>query len=157
MKTRRYQTMNKTKNRLKYLVITGLILSVSPVFAQNKQVGNEKVYFATEDTKQPVTQEFEAPEATIRRLAEETGFKWPDYLIRLAKCESQFDPKATNTQNNFPKTSKDRGIFQISDYWHSEVTDEQAYDVEWATHWTMDRISQGYQHEWACDRIINKK
>lgn len=99
----------------------------------------------------------ETVEETIRRLAKEANFKWTDYLVRLAKCESTLNPDATNAQNNYPSHSKDRGLFQINNYWHKEVTDEQAYDLEWSTKWTMERINKGYQHEWACDRIIRNK
>lgn len=96
----------------------------------------------------------ETVEETIRRLAQETGFKWSDYLVRLAYCESRFDPNATNDNGRY---GIDRGVFQINSYYHGEVTDAQAFDLEWATRWTMDRINRGYQHEWMCDPIIRKK
>lgn len=102
------------------------------------------------------TETTETVEQMIRRLAEEANFKWPDYLVKLAKCESSLNPNTTNDKNNNPSHSKDRGLYQINNYWHSEVTDAQAYNAEWATKWTMNRINNGYQHEWACDRIIKK-
>lgn len=96
----------------------------------------------------------EQVEAQIRAIAKEAGFKWPDYLVKLAKCESRLDPKAVNTENNVPSHSKDRGLFQISDHWHPEVSDKVAFDVRLATEWTMWRINSGYQHEWVCDNYI---
>lgn len=93
-------------------------------------------------------------EEQIREIAEEYNFKWIDYLIRLAKCESSLDPKAINGKNNKPITSVDRGLFQINDYWHSEVDDNCAYSTICSTKWTMQRINDGYQHEWVCDRYI---
>lgn len=96
----------------------------------------------------------EAVEETIRRLAKEANFRWPDYLVRLAYCESRFDPNATNDNGQY---GLDRGPFQINNFYHKEVTDKQAFDLEWSTKWTMERINKGYQHEWACDQIIRKK
>lgn len=89
-------------------------------------------------------------EQQIRNIAEEQNFKWVDYLIRLAYCESRLDPNAYNPTNN----SHDRGIFQISRKWHPEVSDICAYDIRCSTEWTMQRINAGYQHEWVCDRLI---
>lgn len=104
----------------------------------------------------PIEQEAvqETVEEQIRRIAKEQGFQWPEYLVRLAHCESRFDPNATNDNGYY---GLDRGLFQINNFFHSEVTDEQAFDLEWSTKWTMERINKGYQHEWMCDPIIRKK
>ena len=96
-------------------------------------------------------------ESLIRDIAREHNFQWTDYLIRLAKCESQLNPNAVNAHNNSPASSKDRGVFQINDHWHPEVSDEVAFDVRLATEWTMWRIESGYQHEWVCNDIIKNK
>lgn len=96
-------------------------------------------------------------EQTIRRIAKEENFQWPDYLVRLAKCESSLNPKAVNTQGNKPKQSRDRGLFQISDHWHKEVPDSVAYDIESSTRWTIERIKSGYQHEWVCDNKVRSR
>lgn len=105
-----------------------------------------------------ISQKKETVEEQIRRIAKEANFQWPDYLVRLAKCENRpLNPTLVNTRNNKPSHSRDRGIFQINDYWHPEVSDAQAFDVEFSTKWTMDRINKGFQHEWMCNRIILKK
>lgn len=92
-------------------------------------------------------------EEQIRGIAEETGFQWPDYLVRLSRCESRMNPSATNVNEDAKRTT-DRGVFQINSYWHPEVSDECAYEVDCATRWTIDRINAGYQHEWTCDKLI---
>lgn len=96
----------------------------------------------------------ETVEQMIRRIAKEENFKWPDYLVKLAHCESRLDPKAVNDRNNKPAHSKDRGLFQINNYWNKNVTDTQAFDPEFSTRWTIEKINEGKQHYWACDRII---
>ena len=68
-------------------------------------------------------------EQQIRDIAEREGFRWADYLVKLANCESRLNPLAENRQGNYPSNSTDRGLFQINNYWHYEVSDEQAFDA----------------------------
>lgn len=94
-------------------------------------------------------------EEKIREIAEEYNFRWTDWLIRLAKCENRtLDTKAINDKGNTPAGSIDRGIFQINDFWHSEVSNECAYDLRCSTIWTMQRVNAGYQSEWVCNNKI---
>ena len=91
-------------------------------------------------------------EEQIRAIAGEVNFKWPDYLVKLAKCESRLNPSATNSIGN--SAGVDRGLFQINDFYHREVPSTCAFSIDCSTRWTIERINQGYQHEWSCDRII---
>jgi len=84
----------------------------------------------------------------IKQIAEKENFPYVDYLIRLAACESRFNPEALGDNGN------SRGLFQIHKGYHPTVTDEQAYNIQWATKWTMNKISSGYQRLWSCDKII---
>lgn len=93
-------------------------------------------------------------EEQIRQIAEEENFKWIQYLVDLARCESRFDPNAVNTQGNNPSWSVDRGLFQFNSYWHPEITDECAYSVDCSTKKTMELINAGLQSHWVCDRLI---
>jgi len=94
-------------------------------------------------------------EMQIREIAKEFDFKWTDWLIRLARCENtNLDPSVKNTKGNNPSWSVDRDIFQINDYWHSEVSDECAYDLRCSTIWTIQRVNAGYQYEWVCNNKI---
>lgn len=88
----------------------------------------------------------------IRAIAYKEGFKWPDYLVRLAECESMFNPKATNLNNGH---SLDAGLFQINQYYHPDVGLDCSLDVECATKWTMEQINAGRQSMWVCDKYIN--
>jgi len=90
-------------------------------------------------------------EQQIRKIADDKKFKYTDYLIRLATCESGLRTDALNTNGG---KSNDRGVFQINDYWHPEVSDECAYDIRCATEWTIWRIESGHQREWVCDNLI---
>ena len=90
-------------------------------------------------------------EAEIREIAGEENFQWTDYLVRLADCESTLNPTARNDNGYY---GVDRGVFQINDYFHPEVSTECADNVECATKWTIDMINSGQQHQWSCNKIV---
>jgi len=96
-------------------------------------------------------------EEQIRAIAKEKNFRWEDYLVKLADCESKLNPLNKNTKGNTPAGSLDRGLFQINNYWHKEVSDACAYDVRCATEWTIKMVENGKQGQWACNRIILNK
>lgn len=48
-------------------------------------------------------------------------------VVAIALAESGLDTLATNTAGNTPP-SEDRGILQINNYWHAEVSDACAFD-----------------------------
>lgn len=140
-----------------FILVT--ITAFGVVGGVDKYTGNYILRVSTIQTVQAVEITPEEPvlepvEDMIRRLAKEANFQWSGYLVRLAICESGLDPTATNGVGNYPTKSRDRGLFQISSYWHYEVTDAQAYDAEWATKWTMDMINNGRQSEWVCNQYI---
>ena len=88
----------------------------------------------------------------IAKIAKEENFENIDGLLRLSMCESSLGRAIVNKNNDKRKTT-DRGIWMINDYWHSEVTDAQAYDNDWATRWTINRIKAGYLYEWNCSGV----
>ena len=59
-----------------------------------------------------------------------------------------------NTKGNKPAGSKDRGWFQINSYWHKEVTDEQAFDLRFATKFTINLINRGQLNQFTCAKYI---
>lgn len=92
-----------------------------------------------------------APEkvkSLIRKIAEEESFSDASLLIRIAQAESRLNPKNRNAEGNHPSYSVDRGLFMINDYWHKEVTDEQAYDPYFSTRWTIKKIRSGGISAW---------
>lgn len=50
-----------------------------------------------------------------------------DIICAIAEAESGLNTHAVNTAGNTPP-SRDRGILQINDHWHSEVSDACAFD-----------------------------
>lgn len=90
----------------------------------------------------------------IRKVANEKGFTEIDKLIRLAECESTFNPACGELNNpeciNPKNASYDRGWFQISRKWHPEVSDECAFDLKCATSESIRILDERGWDEWAC-------
>lgn len=116
----------------------------------------EKEIEAPEDVKEEskvrstVREEWhpEKVKTLIRNIAEEEKFSDADLLVRIAQAESQLNPRNRNAAGNHPSFSVDRGLFMINDYWHKEVTDEQAYDPDFSTRWAIRKINSGGISAW---------
>ena len=62
-------------------------------------------------------------------------------LYNLAWSESTLDP------TKYSKTG-DRGIVQVNEKYHAEVSDQCAYDPLCSLTWAANRIKKGYLYEW---------
>jgi len=71
----------------------------------------------------------------------------PDYdsqlLIRLAFLESSLNPDAVG--DGFYNS---RGLYQISEHYHPQVSDECAFDPVCSTQWTVRQLKAGNGHWW---------
>lgn len=83
---------------------------------------------------------------SIWKIAQEEGTD-PDLCVKVAECESALDPKCRRV-NNDARKSVDRGLFQINSYWHSEVSDADAYDPEMATLFFCKQVKKGFLSDW---------
>lgn len=86
----------------------------------------------------------------IRAIAKEMNYQAPEWLVRLARCESGLRPNA-NGDGHY----NSRGLFQISKFYHPTVTDEQAYSVDFSTRWTINKLMNGGSGLWTCTKIIS--
>lgn len=75
-------------------------------------------------------------DVAIAQLCYNVGFRDKELVtaVAIVLAESGGNPQAVNTIGNTPP-SRDRGLWQINDVWHPEVTDEQAFDPVWSTRW----------------------
>ncbi len=76
------------------------------------------------------------PLAIIKKVAQEEGIDWK-VLAALFQKETQGDCSRIG-DTHLPKASV--GCYQISRIYHPEVTDKQAMDLEWSSHWTAKRL-----------------
>jgi hypothetical protein len=97
--------------------------------------------------KEPAKKE-ETIEEMIRRIAKEEGVD-PDLAVRVARCESNLDPNAKNINND---GTIDRGLYQWNDFWHPEVSDDDAYDPEKATRLFCKAVKEGHLNWWNSSR-----
>lgn len=92
-------------------------------------------------------------EQTIRAICEQEGVD-PDLGVRVAKCESGLVSTATNTNRD---GSLDRGCFQINNKYHPEVTETQAFDVDFATKWFCKAVKDGNLSWWDASKTCWSK
>ena len=66
---------------------------------------------------------------TLADVAYAAGFRGEGLTVAIAvaMAESNSVTSAVNTTGNHPP-SRDRGLWQINDYWHPEFTDAQCFD-----------------------------
>jgi soluble lytic murein transglycosylase-like protein len=69
----------------------------------------------------------------------------PDLALKVCQCESNFDPFAIRFNSN---GSVDRGLYQINDYWHPEVSDEQAFNYEFSIDFFCQAVKAGNLYWW---------
>ena len=81
-------------------------------------------YVDPEPPDDPVLTDLEI--AAVTREAGFTGLAWTT-AVAIVLAESNGDSKAVNEMGNTPP-SMDRGLWQLNSYWHSEVSDECAFD-----------------------------
>jgi|TARA_R100001530_G_scaffold2201_3_gene3679 hypothetical protein len=96
----------------------------------------------------PTVERIEEIQDEIYDVAGEMGFADIYFLYDLATCESSFRQFVRGDQGH------SRGIYQIHDIDHSEVSDDCSFSIDCSTRWTIQRILDGYDYEWACTGII---
>jgi hypothetical protein len=110
--------------------------------------------------QEPELTTIQVTEQTIRRIATKRGFKDVDNLIRLAKCESGLNPSkyAVNVHkqsNGKILTSVDRGLFQFSDYWRKDVSNECSFSAACSTNEAITTINARSSYDrWACAKKL---
>jgi hypothetical protein len=78
----------------------------------------------------------------------------PQIGLKIAFCESRYilDAVGYNKGDN----GIDRGLWMINSKWHSEVSDECAFDLECSTKEAIRIIKQRGFKEWTCGRKFDK-
>jgi hypothetical protein len=84
--------------------------------------------------------------AYVRAESELMGVN-PEISRFIVQHESQWNPNAKGDDFN------SRGLWQISNIYHPEVSDACAYDVECSTKWALNKLLAGDQNEWSTYRF----
>jgi len=69
--------------------------------------------------------------------------------VAVAICESNLNPDAKNVN---PDGSVDRGLYQWNNFWHPEVSDEEAFDPEISCRLFCKAVKQGHLSWWKSSR-----
>lgn len=77
-----------------------------------------------------------------------------DKMMAVAYCESRFEQFATHANKN---GSIDRGVWQISNKFHKEVSDECSFNIRCSTSAAIKIFKQRNFKEWRCAKIYNIK
>lgn len=80
----------------------------------------------------------------ISNLCLENGVD-PELALRVARAESALTVTAINKNTD---GSRDRGIFQINDKYHPEVTDAEAFDPTFSTNFFCKAFKDGHLDWW---------
>jgi hypothetical protein len=80
----------------------------------------------------------------IRKIAIREGVD-PDLAVKVAKCESNLNWAAINTNTD---GSRDRGLYQINNKWHPDVSDEMAFNPITATEFFCKAFKEGHLDWW---------
>lgn len=95
--------------------------------------------------KQPVnSSDRQTIENLIRAIAKQECVD-PELAVRVAKAESNLDPLAKHKN---PDGSLDRGLYQINNKWHPEVSDSEAYDPTFAAQFFCKAFKAGNLSWW---------
>lgn len=153
MKKNKNQNQQKKELKILIWILVFFALTGFSYTHQALKITQAQAPYEMQNNRLPINPDKENPSVMerIRIIAYQEGFRFPDYLSRLAYCESRYDLFALNANKD---GTIDRGVFQINDYWHPDVSTAQAMDLEFATKWTIEKINAGYQHLWACDKLI---
>ena len=93
-----------------------------------------------------------SPEDIIRQIAREENFSEVDMLLKLAYCESRYDPYAVGI--NWKHKSYDRGIFQLNSHFYKNISNDCSFNIACATKASIKIIrDRGFQ-EWSCWELI---
>lgn len=119
--------------------LVGTILTMIVVF----YFGKKEVVDRIRERKLPEAKA-EKVEQIVRRVAIAEGID-PDLALRVAGCESGFNPAVQHLNSD---GSVDRGLYQINSKWHPEITAAVAFDAEKATQFFCDAFKAGHLSWW---------
>jgi hypothetical protein len=100
----------------------------------------------------PVNPNIKNPTVLQQCLILTKNYPQQELLMNLIKHESRFDPAAVH---NNGKWGRDRGILQINNKYHHEVSDACAYDLKCSLDWGMWMIDSGHANEWSSYKYLN--
>lgn len=72
----------------------------------------------------------------------------PDVMMAVIRCESRLDASVRGDGGH------SRGLAQINDFYHPEVTDVQAFDPYFSIGFLARYLAEGKGNQWTCFRHL---
>ena len=120
------------------LILLLSLLGLSPTPALAEQIGPTTVEFST--TTMPLI---------IGAYAHRYGVD-SHVMEKVIACESQGKPWVRGDKG------RSRGLVQISDIYHPEVSDAQAFDPFFSIDFLASYLAQGKGSQWTCYRMYQR-
>lgn len=135
-----------------YVSLSGVVVASIVIFASLLNVQGFEPSEAVAAHRERFV--IEKPQLSVKdqiiAIAKDEGYQAPLFLVSLANCESSLDPQAVSKSGNF------RGLFQIGKREHKDISDSQAFDVDFSTRFTIEHLKKGRFGMWPqCTAIIN--
>ena len=125
--------------------IAGLLVDGSPVTAfLAGYAGNSVIDNLLPRTVKVVSAGPETVRTMIERIAEASSVD-KELAVKVAQCESGLDPSQVHKNSD---GSVDRGLYQINSKWHSEVSENDAFDPEFSTRFFCKAVKDGHIAWW---------
>jgi len=118
-----------------------LLIFLLQRYLKERKQKEEPIEEGTEPLSEPSKNQIKI---TIRSIAKEEGVD-PYLAVKVAKCESNLEPNAVCFNRN---GTRDRGLFQWNDFWHPEISDECAFNVQCSTRAFCKAVKDGNLDWW---------
>lgn len=155
-KTKFYLTKKRKQQLLYWKVLTVVFFAstivLGAVGTYTTKVMASGVSAVSVVHQEAVVVEPETLDQMVVRIAKEENFEWVDYMRRLIKCESNWNPSALNINNK--GLGIDLGLLQLNTKFNPTITIHQMLDPEFSIRYAMQEILAGRQSRWICDRKI---
>ena len=140
-------------------IISGIILSIvglSIILLKANNYRSIELKLNTQQIEQYKNYKFSRRHRTqvvstseIQKYVEEQSIIYginPELSACLVSHESQWNPsrRGLDTGNTIS-----RGLWQINDFWHPEVSDAVAYNYKLSTIWSLKWIKSGHVSQWS--------
>jgi hypothetical protein len=94
----------------------------------------------------------ETTEDILLNVSKKYGVPYTELLF-IAQCESGMNPEVIHTNLD---GSIDRGLMQINNRYHPQVSDECSFNVKCSAEYTAKSITDGHIGWWVCSHNFNK-
>jgi hypothetical protein len=156
---------NKNRIILVWFTLTLALCAFSALAGSNNYVKDSVQAQGIQEASSSGTIATSAPKPVVldpirQEIKDVFGDDYPKAMLLLTgtQCHENLtlNPKAVNDNSEWGGLGRDRGIFQISDYYHPNVTDAEAFDYKFNIEYAHRMfVNDGYtfSKRWTCGQV----